>query len=381
MLIETSRSYARGLLRGVRHYVSVHGPWSVFVELRALESHPPPWLKSWRGDGILTRTGSQRMADVITSVNVPTIELRSTRLRHSFPFIGVDNEAVGRIVADHLLERGFRHFALYHLDTEEYFEQRSQSFLRAITAAGYSVSVQRALGHTERPKDWERHQAKLVRWIRGLPKPVGLMACTDQLGFWLLDACYRAGIAVPEDVAVVGVEDDETLCLVSSPPMSSVRFNAEKTGYEAASMLDQMMSGRRVSQNHVVVPPIGVSTRQSSDVVAIANRDVAEAVRFIRHHACQGIDVSDVLRAVPVSRSTIERRMRSILGRSPRSEILRVRLARATELLADTELSIEAIARKVGFEYPQRLCELFMSELGRSPTAYRLSLRGDKKPE
>lgn len=322
------------------------------------------------------------MADVIGAVGVPTVELRSTRLRHRFPFLGVDNEAVGRLVASHFLDRGFRNFALYDLDIEEYFEQRWASFVQMIEAAGYSVSIHRAPGHRERPRDWERHQSQLSRWLRELPKPVGLMACTDQLGFWLLDACNRAQIAVPEAVAVVGVEDDETLCLVSSPPMSSVRFNAERTGFQAGALLDSMMSGKKPPRKPLLIPPLGISTRQSSEIIAIDDRDLAEAVRFIRLHAGEGIDVSDVLRVVPLSRSTLERRMRDVLGRSPRAEIMRVRLQLVTRLLADTDLTLENIARRSGFQYPQRLCEVFKQEFHQTPSQYREVLSiGDKNPE
>ena len=381
ILIETSRSYGRGLLRGVRRYISMHGPWSVFVELRALESNSPPWLKNWRGDGILTRTGSQRMADTIRKVNVPTVELRATRLRHDFPFIGVDNDALGRMVADHLLERGFRHFALYDLGTEVYFEQRRESFISAIEQAGFSVHVHRAAGQREHPADWERQQERMVRWLCDLPKPLGLLACTDQLGFWLLDACHRAGINVPEEIAVVGVEDDETLCLVSTPRMSSVKFNAEGIGFEAARLLETMMSGHPPPSAPLLVPPLGITVRQSSDIVAIDDPDLADALRYIREHAREDICVADLLKAVPLSRSTLERKIREALGRSLHAEILRVKLERAKALLVDTDLTLDGIARRSGFRYPQRLCEHFKRAFGQTPGGYRAVMRGDKIPE
>lgn len=129
LLIETSQSYGRGLLRGVRRYVTEHGPWSVFMELRSLDSKAPPWLKHWKGDGILTRTGSNAMADAVKQAGVPAVELRSTRLRHGFPSVAVDNRALGRRVAEHLLERGFRHFGIYEIGTEEYVEQRRDNFV------------------------------------------------------------------------------------------------------------------------------------------------------------------------------------------------------------------------------------------------------------
>ncbi|WP_437222843.1 XylR family transcriptional regulator [Planctomicrobium sp. SH661] len=371
ILIETSRSYSRGLLLGVRKYLALHGPWSVFVELRSLDSEAPRWLSNWRGDGILTRTGTQRMADVIREVNVPTVELRSTRLDHNFPFVGADNEIIGRMMARHLLERGFRQFAIYDLDTEEFFEQRRESFVRTISQSGYSVSILRTPDHRELPADWESHQENLVQWLRQLPKPVGIMACTDQLGFWLLDACRRADIPVPEEVAVVGVEDDETLCEVSVPPMSSMRLNGEKIGFEAAALLEHLMSGGSAPQGPILIPPVGITVRQSSDILAIEDRDLAAAVRMIRQQACLGVTIDDVLRKVPVSRSSLERKFRELLGRSPQAEIIRFRIERVKQLLRETDWTLELIAPRAGFASPQVLCQRFRKHVGMTPGNYR----------
>jgi LacI family transcriptional regulator len=381
ILVETSRSHGREVLRGLRRYISVHGPWSVFVELRGLDAVPPAWLKTWRGDGILTRTPNQRTADLIQKVGVPTVELRASRLRQKLPFVGVDNQLVGQMVAEHFLDRGFRRFALYNLDTEIYFQERRASFIAAIERAGYAVSELRVPGQRERPADWERHQDRLVRWLRKLQKPVGLMACTDQLGFWLLDACHRAGISVPEEVAVVGVENDTTLCSVSTPPMSSVQFNSELVGFEAAAMLDRLMSGQPVQRTNLQIPPLGIVSRQSSEIMAIDDVDLVEALTFIRHHACEDIGVEDVLKAVPLSRSTLERRMRMALGRSPREEILRVKLDRVRKLLIETDLKLESIAVRTGFGHSQLLCERFKQKFGLTPGQYRQQNRGDVNQE
>lgn len=375
LLIETSRSYGRALLRGVRRYMTEHGPWSLFLELRALESDAPPWLKNWQGDGILTRTGSQAMADAIRRAHVPTVELRSTRLEHDFPFVGVDNHSLGRLVAEHLLERGFRHFGVYELGTETYFEERRDDFVQTLQSRGIVCDAYRPRGRRERPADWERAQADLAAWATGLPKPVGVMACTDQLGFWLLDACRRAELNVPEDVAVVGVENDSSLCDTATPPLSSVDVNGECVGYEAARLLDQMMNGAPKPTEPILIEPRGVVTRQSSDVVAVDQPLLAQSLRFIRAHACDGINVSDLLRAVPVSRSWLEREMRRTLGRSPNQEILRVRLQRVQQLLIETDLTLLQIADRAGFAHQQYLSAAFQREFGASPGAFRRARR------
>lgn len=366
LLIETSRSYGRGVLVGVRRYLSEHGPWSVFLEPRDLESQAPPWLRGWKGQGILTRTGSAAVARRLRATSVPVVELRSRRLLPGAPWIGVDNHALGNLVATHLLDRGFRRFGLLALSTEDFFRERCDNFVSTLRERGFSCPVLQAPSGA-----WEAQQRALVRWVRGLPRPAGIMACTDQLGFWLLDACARAGIAVPEEIAVVGVEDDEALCAMSRPPLSSVALPTERIGYEAARVLDRLMHGRSVPQRRMEIEPLGVVARQSSDIVAVDDARLASALRFIREHACEGIGVDEVLRAAPMSRSTLERGVRKALGRSPHDELLRVRLEGAKRLLAETDLKLSAVAQRSGFRHAQRLCERFRAAFGETAGRYR----------
>ena len=375
LLIETSRSYGRGILRGVRRYLAEHDPWSVFMELRALESRPPLWLRNWQGDGILTRTGTPSMARAVRRAGVPTVELRSPRLNPGVPWVGVDNRAMGQIVADHLLQRGFRHFGVYEMGTEVFFEERRVNFIQTIAGAGYTCDTYHSRGRPEKPAQWERHQDDLAAWIAALPKPVGIMACTDQLGFYLLDACARAGAAVPDEVAVVGVENEESLCTMAVPTLSSVRFNAERIGYEAAALLARVMAGGAPPRAPVLIEPLGLVIRGSSDVVAIEDTEIAHAVRFIREHSCAGISVPDILQAIPLSRSALERRMRAALGRSPNQEINRVRLERVKDLLTSTDLPLLAIAHRTGFRSVQYLVEVFRRATDTTPGVFRRTRR------
>jgi LacI family transcriptional regulator len=378
LLIETSRSYGRGVLTGVRRYLAQHGPWSVYLETRALDSKGPPWLRGWKGDGLLTRTGSAGLAKLVRAARVPVVELRSGRLMPGVPYVGMDNHQIGTRVAEHLLERGFRRLAVYTLDTEDFFIQRCDNFIEAARKAGCPCEVLAASEHRERPSQWERHQEQLTEWVRSLAKPVGIMACTDQLGFWLLDACLRAGVAVPEELAVVGVEDDESLCSFARPPMSSLRLNPERVGMEAASLLVRMMRGKPPPRKPVLIPPQEIVVRQSSDVVAIEDPDLAAAVRFVRERACSGISVEDVVRVSTLSRSSLERGFRRVLGRSPNEELRRARLAETRRLLSETDLTLTAIRSRTGFTSVPYLCESFKCEYGVTPTEYRNTIRRDK---
>ena len=371
LFVETSRTYGREILRGVNRWIQEHGPWSVFLELRGLDASVPRWLRSWKGDGIIARTGSVAMDRAIRATGLPAVELRASKLPHGRPFVGVDNHELGQMVADHLAGNGFRHFAVFDLDTETYFEERRDGFRSHVEARGHTCHVFHGGTAGEHPSDWERHQDMVADWVAALPKPVGILACTDQLGFWLLDACRRVGSAVPEEVAVVGVENDETLCQLATPRLSSVAFDGVRVGYESAALLDRLMRGEPPPQEPLVVPPRGIVVRQSSDIVAIDDAAVAAALRFIREHACHGVSVAEVIGRVGLSRTVLERRMRAAIGRTPGEEIVRVRFARVKALLAETDLTVAEIADRCGMEHPQYLAASFKKQFGMTPGAFR----------
>ncbi|HEY1108871.1 MAG TPA: substrate-binding domain-containing protein, partial [Opitutaceae bacterium] len=224
--------------------------------------------------------------------------------------------------------------------------------------------------------DVAAHARALRAWVDALPKPVGIMAAYDIRGQQVLDACRSASLAVPSDVAVIGVDNDALLCDLASPPLTSVIPNAHRAGYEAAALLEKLMAGRKVPATAHLIPPLGVAARQSTDVLAVDDRDVARAVQFIREHACEGINVSDLLRTVPLSRRVLEQRFQKLLGRTPREEILHVRLARVRQLLGETDLPLYLIAERTGFEHVEYLSVVFKRETGQTPSEYRQETQG-----
>jgi LacI family transcriptional regulator len=203
------------------------------------------------------------------------------------------------------------------------------------------------------------------------------MLCSDQIGPVTLEACRRAGVVVPDEVAVIGVDDDEPLCEVAFPGLSSVWPDHERVGYEAAAMLDRMMKGAAPPAEPMYVPPRGVVTRRSSDVLAVEDRDVAIAIRVIREHACDagGLTTDDVAEEVSVSRSVLQRRFKQAVGRTLHAEMLRVRLARARELLAETDLPIAVVADKAGFRHQEYLGAVFRQRVGTTPAQFRQTHR------
>jgi LacI family transcriptional regulator len=373
LLIETSNAYARGLLQGVVHYIREHRPWSFHLMEQGRGDDPPSWLAGWKGDGIIARIETPRIARAVVKTGLPAVDLSAARLVPELPWVETNDEEIARLAADHLIERGFKRYAFCGDARFNWSVWRERSFVARLKAAGQTCAVFRpevAAG------DVAAEARELARWLKELPKPVGIMACYDIRGQQVLDACRGAGLAVPDEVAVIGVDNDTLLCELASPPLSSVIPNAHRAGYEAAALLDKLMAGKRVPATAHLIAPLGIAERQSTEVLAVDDRDVARAVQFIREHACEGINVSDVLRAVPLSRRVLEQRFQRLLGCTPREEILHVRLARVKQLLGETDLPLYLVAQRTGFEHVEYLSVVFKRETGRTPSAWRDEARG-----
>ena len=373
LLIETSNAYARGLLQGVVHYIREHQPWSFHLMEQGRGDDPPEWLKRWRGDGIIARIETSRIARAVVQTGVPAVDVSAARLVPELPWVETDDEQIARLAAEHLLERGFKHFAFCGDARFNWSAWREKHFCTHVTAAGFGVIRYQP---TAPATDVAAQATALRRWLRDLPKPVGVMACYDIRAQQVLDACRDVDLAVPGDVAVIGVDNDELLCDLASPPLSSVIPNTHRTGYEAAALLDRMMRGKKVAAVAHLIAPLGVAGRHSTDVLAIDDRQIAQAVQFIREHACTGINVSDLLRVVPLSRRVLEQRFQRLLGRTPREEILHVRVNRVKQLLGETELPLSSIAERTGFAHVEYLSVVFKRETGVTPSGYRTNIAG-----
>jgi len=372
LLIETDRAYGRGILRGISRYSHLHGPWSCYLEPGSIPRRLPE-LKGWGCQGIIARVERPAFGAAIKRLGLPAVvlgyEAAAGQVR-----VGTHSENEGRMAAAHLLERGFRQFA-YCGVPKQYSGERQRGFAERIEARGCRVSVYQRRW-TTRERWWNGEQEHLAAWIAGLTKPAGLFACNADQGRRVLEACLAAGVAVPEEVAVLAVDDDEILCSLAHPRLSTIVLNTEKAGFEAAAALDRLMAGRKPDRWEIVVEPGRVVTRQSTDVLAIEDRDVALAVQFIRERATSGITVRDVLDAVPVSRRTLECRFQQFLGRSPHAEILRTRLERVKTLLVSTDLPMPKVAEAAGFATPEYMACAFRRETGIKPGEYRRQHRG-----
>jgi LacI family transcriptional regulator len=381
LLLETSTEYGRGLLRGIVRYSRLQGPWSLYVAPGHLEQVLPR-AKSWRGTGIIARIRSPEMAKLIRATGLPFVassldESRSSGRDDKFGEIRTNSVAIARMAAAHLVERSLRHFAFCGFVGSGWSLRREEAFARYLADLGFPCQTHRIelANWMQRPnwiETWEDEQPILVEWLKSLPKPVGLMACNDICGREVLQACAVAGLPVPDDVAVVGVDNDELMCELSNPPLSSVALDLEKAGYEAARLLDNLMSGHVTEEYVVEVEPVYVVTRQSTDIIAQRDPCVATALRFIKDHAGHGISVPDVVAHVGVSRRTLERRFLRSLGRSISSQITQHRLERAKRLLLETDLPSQRVATGAGFGSTKTFNRVFRRAVGVPPMRFRL---------
>jgi LacI family transcriptional regulator len=368
VLIESSRALGRGIIEGIASYSRLHGPWSMYFEPQGLGAAPPDWLSTWDGDGILARIDDQVMADAVLATGLPAIDLRGRLPDLDLPFIGGNNESITRLAFDHLRDRGLRHFAFCGVPAgpkrrRKASSQNSETGTPGIPAADFGT------------RGWEEEQADLASWVDSLPKPVGIMACHDPRGYQLVDACRRASVQVPDQVAIVAVDNDPVLCLMANPPMTSIDTDGIRTGYQAASRLHHMMIGEADAAAPMFIEPKKLVARRSSDMLAIDDPDIARAVRFIRDHACDGVRVDAVVRHVAMSRSVFERRFKKILGRTPKAELLRIQIGRSCQLLTETDLGMAAIADQAGFSNEKYFSDAFFRQTKQRPTDYRRETR------
>jgi LacI family transcriptional regulator len=309
------------------------------------------------------------IARTVRATRLPVVNVSATRLAAEFVSVVADSAVATRLAAEHLLDRGLQHFGFCGEARFDWSHAHQRNFVEYLRSAGFACSeFPTTLAAAE---NREQERKLLARWVRGLPKPVGVMACYDIRGQQLLDACRQAQVQVPDQVAVIGWHNDELLCDLCEPPLSSVIPNARGAGYEAAALLDQMMRGHAVAAGVRTIPPLGVATRQSTDVVAIADEPIATAVRFIREHACDGITVDDVVKTAAISRTALERGFRKFLRRTPHDQILQTKLARVKQMLTGTDLPLRLIAQRTGFEHPEYLSVAFKRQTGVSPTDFR----------
>ncbi len=379
LLIETSRGFGREFLLGIARYSRLHGPWSFHITPGDYKQVVPK-MKQWGGTGIIARVADERTAQAVISANLPTIALGLTdeQMKPGNPLakfseISSDPVEVTRLAAEHLLSRRFAQFAYVGSDDRGWSGRRQRAFHKYLNEHGFEPFIYPTPKRAQN-RVWEREQSLLARWIGTLPTPIGLFACDDDRGREVLEACKLANLHVPEDVAVVGVDNDEVFCELADPPLSSVALNAETAGYRAAALLDAMMRGRVRKRHRIVVEALGVVTRRSTEIVAVDDEDVASALQFIRLQQGRDISVDRVANEVALSRRSLEKRFRETIGRTVLEEIQLTRLERAKRLLLETTYPISKVAEVSGFGSAGYFIQFFQKHVGKTPRKFRVEL-------
>ncbi|MDF2646425.1 MAG: DNA-binding transcriptional regulator [Paenibacillus sp.] len=371
LLIETSNGYARGLLSGINTYLRENRPWLIFLSEYSRNNTDLTWLHEWQGDGIIARIENEQTARFIKDAGLPTVDLSASRMIPSLPYVETNDQSIAQLAAEHFLERGFKHIGFYGDSRFRWSKLRCTYLETYLAERGYHCHTFEASENLLGEKSWKTEKDKLVQWLYDLPKPIGIMACYDIYGQQLLEACRIARIAVPDEVAVLGVDNDELLCELSNPPLSSIQTNAVKTGYQAAELLERMMSGEVIGGQMYLIEPLSIQVRLSTDVLAVEDKMVSDAVRFIRNHAYDDIQVQDILDQFKVSRRILESRFQKVLGRTPHDEIINVKLKLVKKLLLETKLSLAVIAERIGFKHTEYMSVVFKRATGIRPGQFR----------
>jgi len=374
LLIETSTSWGADLIRGIMTYAREQTNWMIHLEPRGkYEVVAPPG--GWTGQGIIARVTTPELAEYIGALGLAAVNVSwyrynssSTRLAHCT----TDVHRAGEMCAQYFRERGFRHFAYCGaVHRPHYDDELERAFRAALTRQGRACRVfaSKRLWHKS---SWQMEYDELQHWLAELPKPIGVLAFDSVRGRQITEVCRGEGIAVPEQIAVLAGEHDQLCSELSIPPLSTLDIAPKRVGYRAAELLNQMFQrGELLQREPERVLPGGITTRQSTDTLAIEDADVARAIRFIHEHAASSIQVKDVLREVPISRRALEQKFKTLLGRTPAVEIRRRRIELVSRLLDETTLPLSAIALKTGFRHAEVLIRVFQRETGLTPAVYR----------
>jgi LacI family transcriptional regulator len=377
LLISHAREYDRGILRGIIEYAHIHGPWIFYEEAplylgdRNKEERLQHMLK-WRADGMIAH---ESRAEESQKLKLPTVLLSNTHGLSSTQYqLRTDETAIGQLAARHLLRLGFRNLAYCGLYGMAWAEQRGSAFLQVMQKAKVATHVYQP--RTLRPEEsWYLEEEHLGNWLAALPTPIGLFACNDDRARMVAEICRLRGIRVPDEVSILGVDNDEHVCNLAHPPISSISLATERAGYETAALLARVMAKQPVNESIILTRPVQVVSRPSTDLIAVDDPNLVKAIRFIREQSNRIIQVRDVVSVAGVSRRVLQDRFKEVFGKTILDEIHDTRIQYISRMLCDTDLNMAAIASALGYETDAHLSRFFSRNTGMTPTHYRRAHR------
>ncbi|MCH7226995.1 substrate-binding domain-containing protein [Haloferula sp. A504] len=375
LFLQGVRHYERELLRGISDYANLHGPWQFQRNVSYLtdrEVDPVELIERWQPDAVILRESRPHRYDEILHTGRPTVYSPTTECRAGIPNIVVNDPATGRIAADHLHEAGFRHFGYCGVRAFFWSRRRGEGFGQRVEDHGHEAHLFDSDDGREF-FSWDAGHQRLIDWLLGLPKPVGIFCCTDDFTLLVQEACVAVGLRIPDEVALIGVGDDESICELAQVSQSSVRLNIRRGGYDAARHLARCLQGKGGPRrpDDIVIEPLGVRARPSTDATETLDPEVAKAVSFIRERVNTPIEVDDVIRVVNLSRRRLYDRFREATGKSIYAYIRDRRLENFARLLLETSLTVSEVAYAMGEKSDNNVARLFKKHFGMTPVAYR----------
>jgi LacI family transcriptional regulator len=377
VLVDASRAYGRGICRGIANYADERDDWLILAHERPELEHFPAWLKKQKLDGLIGYIPNQKLHRAAAALGIPVVDVHGRCRSPQIPVIESDAAAIVRLGFDFFLQSGFHHLAYCGYPSVFFSDQRQEAArMQRLgleeTVHLYAPTRQARVGQDSYQFEKSGAESGLVKWLRALPKPVAILACNDIRGQQVINACREIGIRVPEDAAVLGVDNDEIICRLCRPTLSSIEPDCEQIGYVAAETIAQLLGGRHVPVRRQI-PPKGLLQRASTDTIVADHPLVVRAARLIRGQARASASVEQLCEAIGVSRSTLDALFQTHLGRSVAAEISHIRLQRSQNLLKHSRLPLHEIARQSGFSSATYFGRFFKRETGQTPATYRRS--------
>ena len=378
LLVDASRAYGRGIYRGVANFAETRDDWLILAHERPELDGLPGWLKTARVNALIAYISNRKLHDKISALGVPVVDVHGRCRSPRIPVIESDDQVIVRLAFEFFLQSGFQNLAYCGYPSVFFSDQREEAFrLQASKLKGvhiYTPSAHQRVGEDlyRFEKGVTARDADLSKWLQSLPKPVAILACNDIRGQQVINACRETGIRMPEEVAVLGVDNDQIICRLCRPTLSSIEPDVEKIGFLAAQWIADQLEGKPVARRQLV-PPRQVVQRASTDTVVANHPAVVQAARLIRDESYSEASVEQICEVTRLSRSTLDKLFLSHLGRSVAGEITRVRLQRSQNLLRNSNLSLAEIATSCGFSSSTYFCRFFKRTTGQTPNAYRKS--------
>lgn len=376
LLLEMTNYYTHEIVEGITRYARLNNEWMIYLDELGPLVAIPEWVKKWHCDGLIVRSHSLQVHEQLKELNIPMVELLGDGNVFKSDVLS-DENLVGKMAFEHFWEHGFRHFGFFSLGQNWFLTGFRNAFVREVENKGYKCSI---CPTSFRKSDLNntlvvntRQMNMFTKWLVSLPKPVAIFSPPVTNSTVLLNQCQMQDLDVPDDVAILNLGNNEVICTITTPSLSSIGANGRQTGYEAASLLDKKMKGEKLPQLPILIPPEGIVLRQSTDTFAIDHADFTAALQLIRQRATERILVQEIADELCVSRRTLSRWFRKYINRTPEEEIIRVRMEFAKSLLRETTLSLEQVGRKAGYPLVEHFVRAFHHRTGMTPNEFRKS--------